>query len=107
MSSTRLGITSNDAALFAKVAQTLSFKDAADALGISRSAVSKRIARLETNLGATLVNRSSRSLSLSELGGVLSILPSLSLYLFLPPLSSLESPPLFDLPYPPERPPLE
>ncbi len=72
MSSTRLGISSNDVALFARVAQTLSFKDAADALGISRSAVSKRIARLETNLGATLVNRTSRSLSLSELGGVLS-----------------------------------
>lgn len=37
-----------DALLFVRVAETLSFKDAAAQLGISRSAASKRIALLET-----------------------------------------------------------
>jgi DNA-binding transcriptional LysR family regulator len=43
---------------FVAVADCRRFGDAADELGISQQAVSKRIAKLETDLGATLLHRS-------------------------------------------------
>ncbi|WP_416898153.1 MAG: LysR family transcriptional regulator [Minwuia sp.] len=55
-------------AVFAAVAEAMSFSQAADRLGLSKSAVSKQLARLEERLGARLVNRSTRQISLTEAG---------------------------------------
>ncbi|HWU35638.1 MAG TPA: LysR family transcriptional regulator [Methylovorus sp.] len=55
-------------AIFAHVAQEQSFSTAARKLGMSRSAVSKAVAKLESALGARLLNRSTRHLSLTEVG---------------------------------------
>ena len=57
-----------DVFVFNKVAATLSFTRAAKQVGSSRSAVSKKISRLEQDLGVVLVNRSTRSVSLTEAG---------------------------------------
>ncbi|WP_417518263.1 LysR family transcriptional regulator [Minwuia sp.] len=55
-------------AVFAAVAEAMSFSQAADRLGLSKSAVSKQLARLEERLGARLVNRTTRQISLTEVG---------------------------------------
>jgi DNA-binding transcriptional LysR family regulator len=55
-------------AAFAKVVQTKSFSKAASTLGVTRSAVSKHIARLEDALRVRLLNRTTRALSLTEAG---------------------------------------
>ncbi len=60
----------SDVFAFNKVASTLSFTRAARQIGLSRSAVSKKISRLEENLGVVLMNRSTRSVSLTEAGRV-------------------------------------
>jgi len=57
-----------DCKIFAKVAETLNYKMAGDELGLSRSKVSKRIVALEQVLGVKLLNRSSRSISLTAAG---------------------------------------
>lgn len=67
-SATTFTMNSTDTFVFLRVSQTLSFKEAADQLGMSRSAVSKRIAQLERELGTALVNRTPRSISLTEAG---------------------------------------
>ncbi|NUP10571.1 MAG: LysR family transcriptional regulator [Polyangiaceae bacterium] len=46
---------------FSKVVELESFSAAATALGVSKAAVSKEIARLEADLGATLLHRTTRS----------------------------------------------
>lgn len=53
---------------FARVVDEGSFSRAAGRLGISKSAVSKQIARLEDRLGTRLLNRSTRRLALTEAG---------------------------------------
>jgi DNA-binding transcriptional LysR family regulator len=55
-------------AVFARVVEARSFSGAARILGVSKSAVSKRIARLEDSLGAPLLLRTTRRLALTEAG---------------------------------------
>jgi len=54
--------------VFAAIIEQGSFSKAADVLGITKSAVSKRITGLEARLGVRLLNRSTRKLSLTEAG---------------------------------------
>ena len=55
-------------AAFARVVDAKSFSAAARGLGISKSAVSKQVTKLENKLGARLLNRTTRHLSLTEVG---------------------------------------
>ena len=55
-------------AIFAHVVEAGSFSGAARRLGIAKSAVSKHISLLEKNIGARLLNRTTRSLSLTDGG---------------------------------------
>ena len=61
----------SDVLLFVRIAETLSFKEAAKQLAVSRSQASKRIAALEDELGTTLIYRSPRSISLTSAGETL------------------------------------
>lgn len=54
--------------VFTSVVEEGSFSRAADKLGITKSAVSKRISGLEAQLGVKLLHRSTRKLSLTEAG---------------------------------------
>jgi DNA-binding transcriptional LysR family regulator len=58
----------NELSIFAAIVDEMSFTRAADALEISKAAVSKVIARLETRLGARLFERTTRRLRLTEAG---------------------------------------
>jgi DNA-binding transcriptional LysR family regulator len=60
-----------DIGVFVKVVDRGSFTVAANALGLSRAVVSKYISRLEERLGARLLNRTTRRLSLTEAGAAL------------------------------------
>jgi DNA-binding transcriptional LysR family regulator len=58
----------NALAVFALVAEESSFRGAADRAGVTRSAVSQTIRKLEERLGIALVRRTTRSVSLTEAG---------------------------------------
>jgi DNA-binding transcriptional LysR family regulator len=57
-------------ALFARVVEARSFSEAARRLGLSKSVVSKAVTRLEKSIGARLLNRTTRAMSLTEAGTV-------------------------------------
>ena len=59
-----------DIAVFVRVVDSGSFTAAAERLDISKSVVSKYVTRLEERLGARLLNRTTRRLSLTEAGRV-------------------------------------
>ena len=61
----------SDIAVFVRVVEQGSFTSAADALDISKAAVSKYVSRLERRLGARLLNRTTRKLTLTEAGTAL------------------------------------
>lgn len=61
----------NDLAAFAAVASHRSFRKAADAMGVSRSALSHAVIGLEEKLGIRLLNRTTRSVSLTPAGSQL------------------------------------
>src|SRR6476661_522841 len=57
-----------DIAAFVRVVESHGFSAAARTLGVSKSASSKAVTRLEERLGARLLNRTTRQLSLTEEG---------------------------------------
>ena len=62
------GIDLNDVAVFVRVAEGSGFTVAARALGVPKSTVSRSLVRLEKALGVRLVQRTSRSLALTDAG---------------------------------------
>jgi DNA-binding transcriptional LysR family regulator len=58
----------NEMITFARVVETKSFSAAALVLGTSKSMVSKQVSQLEHALGVRLLNRTTRSMSLTEIG---------------------------------------
>jgi len=58
----------NQMIIFAHVVNEQSFSAASRKLGMTKSSVSKAVAKLEHALGASLLNRSTRHLSLTEIG---------------------------------------
>jgi DNA-binding transcriptional LysR family regulator len=58
----------NDILVFTKVVETRSFTGAAEVLGLPKSTVSRKLAQLEERLGVRLVQRTTRKLSLTEIG---------------------------------------
>jgi DNA-binding transcriptional LysR family regulator len=63
--------TLNELAAFMAVAEHRSFRKAADIAGVSRSALSHALLGLEQNLGVRLLNRTTRSVSLTQAGAQL------------------------------------
>ena len=57
-------------AIFAHVIEAKSFSAAARRLGLSKSLVSKHVTQLEKSLGARLLNRTTRNMSLTEAGAL-------------------------------------
>ncbi|GAB2900898.1 LysR family transcriptional regulator [Uliginosibacterium flavum] len=58
----------NDMLIFAQVVKEKSFTGAATKLNVSKSRISKSVSRLESMLGVRLLQRSTRRLSLTEVG---------------------------------------
>lgn len=58
----------NEIVVFAKVVETKSFTAAAQQLGLPKSTVSRKVSQLEERLGARLIQRTTRKLSLTEIG---------------------------------------
>ena len=62
------GMDLNELLIFAKVIQTGSFSLASQLLGIPKSTVSRKILELEERLGTRLIQRTTRKLSLTDVG---------------------------------------
>jgi DNA-binding transcriptional LysR family regulator len=75
-----MAVDLNALAVFQRVADCRSFTAAAEQLGVTRSAVSQTIAKLEQSLGVALVLRTTRSVSLTDAGQALlvSVSPALA-----------------------------
>ena len=58
----------NDLEVFARVVEESGFSRAARILGVPTFTVSRRVARLETDLGVRLLQRTTRQLSLTDVG---------------------------------------
>lgn len=58
----------NEMAIFSQVVDSGGFSAAARTLGLTTSAVSRHVSRLEAHLGGRLLQRTTRSLALTELG---------------------------------------
>mgnify|MGYP003151373521 FL=1 len=58
----------SDLAFFALLARRESFTSTGQEIGVSASAVSRRLARLEDRLGVRLLNRTTRRVSLTSEG---------------------------------------
>ena len=58
----------NEIVVFAKVVETKSFTAAAQQLGLPKSTVSRKVSQLEERLDARLLQRTTRKLSLTEIG---------------------------------------
>lgn len=56
--------------IFTHVVRNQSFTAAAEKIGLSRAQVSKSVMQLEQHLGARLLNRTTRRISLTEIGGI-------------------------------------
>src|ERR1700761_6256571 len=64
----RVNLDLNDVSLLVRVVQTRSFSAAGRERGVPVSTVSRRIARLESALGLRLLERTTRSLRLTDAG---------------------------------------
>ncbi|WP_339830417.1 LysR family transcriptional regulator [uncultured Parvibaculum sp.] len=60
----------NGFAVFARVVELGGFTAAADALGLSKSVVSRQVSALEDQLGVRLLNRTTRRIAVTEAGAV-------------------------------------
>ena len=60
--------TSEEIAIFIAVVESGSFSRAAEQLGQANSAVSRAVKKLESKLGVSLLNRTTRQLNLTEEG---------------------------------------
>ena len=58
----------NSAMVLVRVVQSGSFRNAARGLGMPKTTVSRKIAELEKQLGAQLLHRTTRALSLTDAG---------------------------------------
>lgn len=58
----------NDLYFFVQVVDSGGFAPAARRLGVPKSTLSKRVAQLETDLGVTLIHRTSRSFTVTDVG---------------------------------------
>ena len=65
-----MAIDLNAVAVFVAVAEVRGFGAAADRLGVTRSAVSQSVRKLENELGVALLRRTTRSVSLTEAGEI-------------------------------------
>lgn len=60
----------NDMMVFRLIAEHMSFTKAAESLGLPKSNISRKLTRLESNLGVRLMERTTRSLHLTEIGEI-------------------------------------